>query len=113
MRLDEYQRQAHTFAIYSRDNNTDFYPVLGLASEAGEVCGKVKKLIRDGKRDDLAYLPKEDKKDLVHELGGCLWYIAEIATVLDVALSHVAGSNLHQLAGRKARDTIKGSGDDR
>lgn len=109
MRLDEYQRQAHTFAIYEND----FYPVFGIAEEAGEVCGKVGKMVRDSGRDDLAYLPPEDKKKLVTELGDCLWMLTEIAGLLRVSLSHVAAVNLVKLTDRKARDTIKGSGDDR
>ena len=53
--FDSYQRQAVNTAIYP-STAQDIYPGMGLANEAGEVLGKVKKIIRDGtfNRDDIA-----------------------------------------------------------
>ena len=46
--LDEYQKLASQTAVYPRNRDSALmYTALGLASEAGEYAGKVKKLIRD------------------------------------------------------------------
>ena len=44
----EYQRKAAETAIFPKEKALE-YLALGLTSEAGEVAGKVKKIIRDGK----------------------------------------------------------------
>lgn len=103
MNLDEYQAYAGATAVYPRNANTALtYTALGLASEAGEYAGKVKKLIRDAKfsRDEAAA-----------ELGDVLWYVAMAAEALGVPLSHIAQSNLDKLSDRKTRDVLRGSGD--
>ena len=46
MNFADYQEDAEKTAIYDR-NYAQFYPVLGLCGEAGEVAEKVKKLFRD------------------------------------------------------------------
>jgi hypothetical protein len=46
MRFDDYQRMARRTAVYA-DRDRVIYPALGLASEAGEVAGKIKKVLRD------------------------------------------------------------------
>ena len=46
MTNDEYLQFTRTTAIYPKDRELE-YLGLGLASEAGEVCGKLKKVIRD------------------------------------------------------------------
>ena len=45
MDIGEYQVQARAFKKYSNDYKIT-YPALGLASEAGEVCDKIQKIIR-------------------------------------------------------------------
>ena len=50
---DEYQEKARETAIYPEKDALP-YLSLGLVSEAGEVAGKVKKLIRDGTQSDVA-----------------------------------------------------------
>jgi NTP pyrophosphatase (non-canonical NTP hydrolase) len=80
-----------------------------LAEEAGEVAGKFAKAIRDsaGKVDE------ERKAAIVKELGDVMWFVAELATCLEVDLDLVAEMNLQKLASRKERGVICGSGDDR
>ena len=46
MRFDDYQTAALATAIYAERHRV-VYPALGLASEAGEVAGKIKKVLRD------------------------------------------------------------------
>ena len=101
--FDAYQDFTDDTAIYPEDKGLE-YTALGLASEAGEFAGKVKKWIRDGKKDDDA---------LVAELGDVLWYVAQAAATMDVHLSDVAKMNVEKLKSRKERNVLGGSGDDR
>jgi len=103
MNMNEYQRAAMATAVYPRNKQTALtYTALGLASEAGEYAGKVKKLLRDAEWNaDAAML----------ELSDCLWYIAACADALGIDLADVAQANIDKLSDRKARDAIKGSGD--
>ena len=108
MNLNEYQHEANQFVSFP-DNYTITYPALGLASEAGEVCDKIKKAIRDRKSLSFAELP-----DMVApELGDVLWYVAVLASNLGLELEDIAKGNIEKLKSRKERDVIKGSGDDR
>lgn len=103
--FDKYQEQAHKTAIYPEFRQE--YPFLGLAEEAGETLGSLKKYLRgDYKREE--YLTR-----LIKELGDTLWYIAEICTSQGIRLSHVAEVNLVKLEKRKESGTIKGDGDER
>lgn len=101
--FDAYQDFTDETAIYPKEQGLE-YTALGLASEAGEFAGKVKKMIRDGKHDVDA---------MAAELGDVLWYVARAAAELDIYLSDVAQINVEKLKSRKERNTIGGSGDDR
>ena len=108
MDFSNYQwRTGHT-AIYPMDKALE-YLSLGLVSEAGEVAGKVKKIIRDHGSE----LTPELIEALEFELGDVLWYIAQLCTILKTNLGVVANKNVEKLALRKQANTIKGSGDDR
>ena len=80
-----------------------------MAEEAGEVAGKYAKALRDCSGE----INKERKEAIVKELGDVLWFVAELATCLEVDLDLVAEMNLQKLASRKARGKIHGDGDDR
>jgi NTP pyrophosphatase (non-canonical NTP hydrolase) len=108
MEINHYQRMAHLTAKYPAERALE-YLVLGLASEAGEVAGKLKKVIRD----DDGEMGSDKRCQLVNEVGDVLWYIAEIATTLNTSLSVVAQENLDKLSSRDARGVIGGSGDSR
>ena len=103
MNFDEYQKAAKKTAIY----NDALYPILGLASEAGEVAGKVKKYIRDGGDYRVTY------EELAKELGDVLWYVAAIASDIGYDLSAIAKMNIDKLSDRQNRGAIQGSGDNR
>lgn len=107
--FNEYQKAAHSTSKNTRIGDTLVYPVLGLASESGELAGKIKKLWRDhdGAR------ARSDSIAIKKELGDCLWYIAEIATQLGESLEDIAEMNIEKLADRTKRGAISGSGDDR
>ncbi len=104
----EYQARAEETAIYPAESKVT-YPIIGLLSEAGEVAGKLKKLIRDGQ----SKITPEFTKAISAELGDVLWYVAAVCTDLDLSLSQVAQDNLDKLAARKQANTIQGSGDNR
>lgn len=108
MLFREYQNAAKRYAIYPKDRMST-YAILGLASEAGEVAGKMKKVIRDknGLLDD------EDKKALRKELGDVLWYISAVCTDFGFDLGTVAIENIEKLEDRAERNRISGSGDNR
>lgn len=110
MEFDVYQTLADLTAQYPEKKQLGgiTYSVLGLAGEAGEVAGKVKKILRGDK------VYSEAVRDaLVDELGDVLWYVAAVATNLDINLEDVADRNLRKLQSRQARGVIKGSGDTR
>ena len=106
MNINTYQQQASKTAIYK---DKLIYPTLGLAGEAGEIANKVKKILRDNSGN----LQESVREDLICELGDVLWYIAALATDLNVELSEVASKNIEKLNSRKNRGTIGGSGDNR
>lgn len=106
--FNTYQTEAMKTAIYP-ENKAIVYTCLGLLSEAGEIAGKVKKVIRDknGVFDD-------DVTDAIsHEIGDVLWYVAALCKALDISMAHVAADNIEKLAGRQMRGTLSGSGDNR
>ena len=109
MLLSDYQKQSRRTAVYPNAGSDIYYPTLGLASEAGEVAGKVKKVLRDnnGKMTD------ERRIELKAELGDVLWYVAQLATELGFDLDEVASENLDKLFSRQDRGVLQGSGDNR
>lgn len=107
MNFTEYQILAHQTAVYPKEEGI-YYTVLGLASEAGEVAGKLKKWIRGDIPDGPGL-----QELLEDELGCTLWYLAEICTVLDIDFNTVAYKNVEKLKDRAKRGVIKGSGDKR
>ena len=106
--FDDYQEAAKRTAQYPKEMGL-YYTALGLASEAGEFAGKVKKVMRDSG----GVVTQEARDALVAELGDCAWYVAMAAKELGVPLSRVARLNLEKLASRKKRGVIGGSGDAR
>ena len=108
--INEYQERAHETADYLGMENGDYrYPVMGLSEEAGEVSGKFAKAIRDAN----GIIDGERREAIKKELGDVCWFVAEIATILDLKLEDVMQGNLDKLASRKARGVIHGSGDNR
>ena len=45
--FDLYQDKSEETAVYPNKGDNLYYPALGLAGEAGEVCEKIKKIMRD------------------------------------------------------------------
>lgn len=106
--FDDYQVDIYEFAIYPHAHTGNIselmYLGLGIADEAGEVAGKVKKLYRDG---DISL------DDLEKEIGDVLWYAARLMDALGRPLSDAALTNMKKLTSRKERGVLGGSGDNR
>lgn len=109
MHLNDYQRQSRATAQYPSIGHPVIYPALGLVNEAGEVAGKIKKIFRDKQGN----ISEAEREALKAELGDVLWYIAQLATELNLPLDEIAEANLEKLLDRQARGKIKGDGDNR
>lgn len=108
MDLPEYQRESRRTAEYPREAWLA-YPALGLAGEAGEVAEHAKKAIRD----DAGKVSDERRAAMSKELGDVLWYVAQLASELELSLDDIAKQNLEKLFSRQKRGVLSGSGDNR
>jgi NTP pyrophosphatase (non-canonical NTP hydrolase) len=109
MTFSDYQQNSKKTAIYPNVGSNFVYPTLGLAGEAGEVADKIKKILRDknGQINDT------DRQEISKELGDVLWYVAQMATELNLSLDEVAQNNLTKLLSRLERNVLGGNGDNR
>lgn len=107
--FDLYQDAAEATAVYPDKGDNIYYPALGLAGEAGEVCEKIKKIMRDQK----GHFTEDNVEEISKELGDVLWYLAMVAVEFNIALSSVAEHNLSKLKDRSDRGVLQGSGDNR
>ena len=123
MNARDYQKKAHDFASYGEN---PMYPALGLAEEAGEVCGKVAKFIRKhGGIDPMtARYELENKvtvtddelkfrEDIFKEIGDTMWMLAELCTIYGLDMGEVMSENIEKLTDRRERGVIDGNGDNR
>ena len=103
MDLNDYNQWTNSTAIYpdagKKTFNETLYLVLGLASEAGEVAGKLKKIVRGDKIDPETY---------VSELSDVLWYLSRAASAVGLSLEDLADYNYSKLESRKTAGTIQG-----
>ena len=109
MNFTDYQTKSRDTAKYPVIGHGVIYPTLGLVNEAGEVAGKIKKVFRDKDGE----INAETRDALKAELGDVLWYIAQVATELDLTLDEIAEYNIAKLYDRLERGKIKGDGDNR
>ncbi len=109
MDFADYQTKSRKTAKYPPIGHPVIYPTLGLANEAGEVAGKVKKIFRDKG----GVIGESEREALKSELGDVLWYLAQVCTELDLSLDEVAGYNIEKLYSRLERGKIGGDGDNR
>lgn len=93
MTINEYQKLAMTTLNPALDKKDVLINgVMGLCGESGEVIDIVKKHLAQGH--------ELDKEKIIKELGDVAWYMAEIATVLDVELEDVLAQNIEKLKKR-------------
>lgn len=93
MTINEYQKLAMTTLNPELDKKDVLINgVMGLCGESGEVIDIVKKHLAQGH--------ELDREKIIKELGDVAWYMAEIATVLDVELEDVLVQNIEKLKKR-------------
>lgn len=109
MTFKAYQEAAKMTAQYPVIGEGYIYPLVGLAGEVGEVCEIIKKV----HRDQNSVISEDTRTKLINELGDVLWYIATLATELEIGLDAVATINISKLFSRMERGVIQGSGSDR
>ena len=106
MHIQHYTQLAATTAIYPEAGTGKdielYYLAMGLTSEAGEVAGKIKKLLRDKKLDQGA---------LAYELGDVFWYLCLLCEAIGYSPDQVMEININKLLKRKNSNTISGEGD--
>ena len=112
MDFDEYQMLSKETAEQWADPDasseydqklTAMFLALATNGESGELAEKVKKYVRE---DDEQYL--EDAK---YEIGDILWYLSQLASLLDENFSDIAEDNIEKLFDRDERNQILGEGD--
>lgn len=108
MKAADYQLWTERTAIYPKESSI-IYTTIGLANEAGEVLGVVKKMMRD----DGNVLTDEKRKKLIDEVGDVAWYMARVCTELGISMEDLFDVNVAKLEDRLKRDVLKGSGDNR
>lgn len=108
MQANDYQRETLNTAVYpDAGTGSDielYYLTMGLTSEAGEVAGKIKKLLRDG---------EYDPGNVAYELGDVCWYVARLADAIGYEFEDILQINFNKLSDRMVRNVLQGSGDDR
>lgn len=107
MSLNDYQKASRSTWSVIKTDHPIVYPTLGLANEAGEVAGKIKKIFRDKG----GVIGEAEREALKGELGDVLWYLTQICTELGLTLEEVAAANLEKLGSRQRRGTLYGDGD--
>jgi NTP pyrophosphatase (non-canonical NTP hydrolase) len=103
--LNRYQHEASKNKAFP-EKYAIIYPTIGLLNEAGEMAGKIKKWMRGD-------VDKLNVADVVSEMGDVLWYLASLATDLNVTLEEVALNNIEKITKRREQGNIKGDGDHR
>lgn len=93
MEINEYQKLA-MITLNPKLNKQEVLvnAVMGLCGESGEACDIVKKHLFQGH--------ELDKEHLKKELGDIAWYLAELATALDLSLDEVLNGNIEKLKKR-------------
>jgi NTP pyrophosphatase (non-canonical NTP hydrolase) len=114
MNFNEYQELSQQTAQGYADPNPDseeehkfhaLFLALALNGEGGELGEKIKKYVRE---DDPEYL-----MEAYWELGDVLWYLTQLASLLNAEMNDVAEDNIDKLLDRDERDMITGQGDNR
>jgi NTP pyrophosphatase (non-canonical NTP hydrolase) len=106
MHFDSYQEEANRTAIYPHAERFN-YLGLGVGSEAGEILGVMKKVIRDNNEPSMA------RARISEEVGDLLWYCSQLLLEFGISFDDCALENLKKLKSRQARHALHGDGDHR
>lgn len=109
MNLNDFQKACERTATYHGKGEYLglTYVSLGLASEAGEVAGKVKKI----NRDKNCQMDGPARLAVSSEVFDTIWYAMQTLTELGFTFDDVASAGLQKLASRHVRGMIHGDGD--
>ena len=108
MNFQEYSDRAIGTIVLQDERGFD-YAACALAEEAGEVCGKVKRLYRD-----YGEVPSiEWRNAMLEECGDVLWNINRLVLMLGYDLETCAKRNIEKVESRRLRGVTRGSGDNR
>ena len=88
MDFNEYQQLATRTATFDgkQKEYQMLYLTLGVAGESGELAEKIKKILRN----DDGVISEEKREGVKAELGDVLWYLSQLARILDIPRSQVA-----------------------
>ena len=78
------------------------YHLFGLSNEVGELQSLVKKIERDGDH----IVTEKDRREIVDELGDCLWYLLAYAQSLGISLDEIMAFNINKLKGRPKKGSL-------
>lgn len=93
MNFDKYQREARRTVNEGLHRHGQIANLsMGLAGEAGELIDALKKTIFHGH--------ELDRAAAAEEIGDLLWYVAGLASVLDLSLGEIAEGNIGKLRER-------------
>ena len=111
MQFSDFQKQAKETVIFPEYGKLGgiLYSTLEINDEAGEVAGKIKKIIRD----EGGEITEEGAEKIVSEMGDVLFALATLTDQLGYNLDDVAKGNLKKLRDRAERGKLKGDGDNR
>lgn len=110
MDLNDYQDMAMEFDTFPRGVIPQVcFSSITLAEEAGEYCGKVKRMYREHRGNPTPEAIDQAAK----ELGDVLWSVAKSAGDIGFSLEDIARINLRKLSKRAAEGKLFGTGDDR
>lgn len=90
--LEAYQAAAHLYA--SRSPLRLMYSIIGLSAQAGSIASQHRHAYRIH-----GGVTNVDVQKIAVTLGDALWYIADIASALNLELDQIAGMNLDRIEG--------------
>ncbi len=102
MEANEYQKKCAETNKY-QPNEELVCLTMGLASEAGEVAGKVDKWIRKNHNTNPS---AEYRYEILKELGDVMWFAACLAAKMGATLEVVMQMNIDKLSDREQRNEI-------
>lgn len=107
--IDEYQgwlKETSWYGHAGEHNAKEMaYLMLGLSGETGELADAFKKIVREvgfDSKEGFEALMKEQKLELIDELGDVMWYMAQICNYFGVNLTTLMAFNAAKLHRRLA-----------
>jgi NTP pyrophosphatase (non-canonical NTP hydrolase) len=101
MTFAEYQEKALQTDIVARGDAGIMVPLLGLATEVGELLSVYKMHLWKGEANVIS------SRRISEELGDLLWYLSNTATRFGLSLNDIASANLHKCNDRWTSNQIE------